>query len=119
MDSIKVSKSYTDNITEDEVHYKISRDQFMDNFNKEKLKYSDLLSGNVQNLEKFNLFIKKMRLVFEMEIQEMMTFLDEEGYKIEKIYPLLSYENLIQVKLEISHKYYYLDSIKTKIKEKL
>ncbi len=114
MSDFKISRTYTDNNTEEEVHRKISKDMFMDHFYAEKIKITDINGNNSdpEILKKLNVFLKRIKTIFTIDISEMLTYLDEEGFKVERIYPVLSYENTIQVKQEISKKFWYKESIK-------
>ena len=46
-----------------------------------------------------NIFLQRTKAIFDIEVIQMLTYLDEEGFKLERLTPLLSEENMMKVKI--------------------
>lgn len=115
IEPIKIARNYIEiNIAED-IERRLNKERFFGHLQDENIDFPLMLKDKTNLIlrEKFNLFIHRIRILYDIELSEMLIFLTEEKeYRIDKLYKLLNYENMIAVKLEMKKRYRFGHKIK-------
>ncbi len=107
MEEIKVNKVYKERSFEEDVEKKHNKETFFSYLKEEKLDVLEIIKNQklFSQIATFNIFLKRMRMLFEFQVTDMLVFLDEEGMKLEATSKLLNFENLEVLKKEIGNKF--------------
>lgn len=107
MDSVKVAKTYRELSLEEEIEKKNNKIIFFSYLKEEGLDVSVLLKNKKSTslIEKYNVFISRMSVLFDFQLMDMMIFMDEEGFKLEETSKLLNFENSQKLKREIAKRF--------------
>ena len=104
---IKVQKNLNEINIENEITKKISKERFFGEFQEHNFNLKNLIVNvkqDINNLAKFNFFLKMMKQNYHINIYESILFIEEEGHDIKKLGSLLNTENTHVLKTELSER---------------
>ena len=115
--NIKIDRNFLANSIGEEIEKKTFKEKFFGYFRDENINLEYLINNrhtsfSISERGRFNIFIRRMKILFEIDLNEMLIYFDEEGYELEKIVRILSYENTKQIEIEISKKFRLKKNIK-------
>ncbi len=104
---LRAAKSHIVTSPEDDIYNKQNELIFQKHFDESDIDVEFILNNGknaVIAIQQFNVFLREMRILYHMEIKEMLLFLDDMGFKVERTSKLLSSENLERIQKEMINK---------------
>lgn len=108
IEPIKIARNYVDFGMAEDIEKRMNKEKFFSHLQDENIDIKLMLKDrtNLQLRERFNLFLRQIKILYDIEIAEMLIFLTEEKeFRIVNMYKVLNYENRIVVKLEMVKRY--------------
>jgi hypothetical protein len=105
---IKIQKNLTEINIENEITKKIMRERFFGEFKENNFNLKNLIVNvkeDINNLGKFNFFLRMVKQNYHINIYDSILFLEDEGYDIKKLGGLLNSENKATLKTELMEKF--------------